>query len=182
MATADIEPLLLKLMASITLFRDLQRRDLLELLRGSSKVTFAAGKLVFEEGARAEDSMYVVISGKFEVFKKVDGANAHIAYVLPGDHFGEMALVTDRARTASVRALEDSTVLRLGKNGIFSQPNVAICVMKCMFTQVSEELRTRNSEVLELDDSRRDKFDAATRQHIKSRAEVKVDEWDDFEL
>ena len=93
-----------------------------------------------------------------------------------------MALVTDKPRSASVRALEDSTVLRLSKESIFAQPRVAVCVMKCMFTLVSEELRLRNAEVLRLDTSRRDKFEASTRQQIRSKTKVKFDEWDDFSL
>lgn len=170
MAASDIEQLLLKLIASVTLFRDLQRQDLLQLLKGSSKIAFAAGKLVFEEGARAEDSMYVVVSGKFEIFRRVGGHDAHIAYVRAGEHFGEMALVTDQPRTASVRALEDSSVLRLSKESVFAEPRIAVNVMKCMFALVSAELRARNAEVLLLDASRRDKFEAGSLEQIKTSA------------
>ena len=172
MTASDIETLLLKLMSSVTLFRGLERADLLQLLRGSSKITFAAGKLVFQEGARAEDSMYVVVNGKFEIFRQVEGHDAHIAYVSAGEHFGEMALVTDQPRTASVRALENATVLRLGKENIFAQPKVAVCVLKSMFALVAAELRARNSEVLLLDASRRDKFEAGSLEQIKTSARV----------
>jgi CRP-like cAMP-binding protein len=167
MAAPEIEPLLLKLMSSVALFRELEREDLATVLRGTAKVAFAPGNLVFEEGAAGGASMYVVVRGKFEVFKQVDGCDAHIAYVHPGEHFGEMALVTDRPRTASVRALEQSIVLRLGKETLFAKPSVAVCMLKSIVALMAEELRERNTEVLLLDVSRKDKFKAGTPEPAK---------------
>lgn len=168
MAAPEIEPILWKFLSSVALFRELERDELIELLRGATKVEFAPGKLVFEEGARDAGSMYVVVRGKFEVFKTVRGADAKIAHVLPGEHFGEMALVTGRPRTASVRALEPSIVLRLGKESMFGQPNVAVCMLKSIVALLSEELRERNSEVIMLEAARRDRVKADLLAKVKS--------------
>lgn len=154
MRTPEFEPLLLKLMSSIILFRDLEREDLVDLLRGASKATFRSRELVFEEGY-AGHSLYIVIQGKFEVFKNVQGVDAHVAYVQPGEHFGEIALVTDRPRTASVRAVEDSIALRLTKAAIFAHPRVAVYLLKNMAYLMSTHLCEMNEEVLLLDVSRR---------------------------
>lgn len=154
MVAPEIEFLLLKLMSSVVLFRELEREDLAELLRGASKTTFSPGDIVFEEGFSGH-SMYVVVQGKFEVFKLVDNVEAHIAFVLPGEHFGEMALVTDRYRMASVRAVEKSVALRLTKGSIFAQPKVAVYLLKNMAWLLAEHLSEMNSEVLLLDMSRR---------------------------
>ena len=154
MRTPEIEPLLLKLMSSIILFRDLEREDLVDLLRGANKASFRAKELVFEEDY-AGHSMYIVVQGKFEVFKSVAGADAHIAFVMPGEHFGEIALVTDRPRMASVRAVEDSIALRLTKGSIFAHPRVAVYLLKNMACLMSSHLSEMNDEVLLLDVSRR---------------------------
>ena len=149
-----VESLLLKLMSSIVLFRELEREDLAELLRGASKATFAPGDMVFEEGSSG-NSMYVVVQGKFEVFKQVDKSEAHVAFVLPGEHFGEMALIANRHRMASVRAAEKSVALRLTEGAIFAQAKVAVSLLKNMAWLMAEHLSEMNSEVLLLDASRR---------------------------
>lgn len=150
----EIELLLLKLMSSILLFRDLEREALLELLKGASKAAFRARDIVFEQN-RSGYSMYIVVQGKFEVFKTIDGRDAHIAHVLPGQHFGEIALVTDRPRMASVRAVEDSVALCLTKANIFAQPSIALYLLKNMACLMSAHLSEMNEEVLMLDMSRR---------------------------
>lgn len=154
MIAYDIEPLLLKLMSSIVLFRDLAIEDLAELLRSTTKATFAAGGLVFGEDSTGE-AMYVVVQGRFEVFKAIDnGTEAHVAFVHSGEHFGEMALLTNRARTASVRAVEESVVLRLTRSAIFGQPRLAVCLLKNIAVLMCDHLRGMNQEVLLLDATR----------------------------
>lgn len=154
MNTNEIEPLLLRLMSSIILFRALEMEDLADLLRSASKANFAAGSMVFEEGFSGH-SMYVVVQGRFEVFKHVDnGTEAHIAYVDPGEHFGEMALVTDNPRMASIRAVEDSTVLRFTKSALFGQPRVAVFLLKNIAALMAEHLTDLNQEVLLLNTAR----------------------------
>jgi CRP-like cAMP-binding protein len=160
MTASEFESLLLKLMSSIVLFRDLEREDLVDLLRGASKAVFKPGEIVFEAGYSGH-SMYVVVQGRFEVFKTVEGEEAHIATVGPGEHFGEIALVTDRPRMASVRASEESVALRLTKAAVFAQPKVAVFLLKNMAGLMAGHLQEMNDEVLFLDLSRRSPRQAA---------------------
>lgn len=154
MNTNEIEPLLLRLMSSIILFRALEMEDLVDLLRSATKANFEAGSMVFEEGFSGH-SMYVVVQGRFEVFKHVDnGTEAHIAYIDPGEHFGEMALVTDSPRMASVRAVESSTVLRFTKSALFAHPRVAVFLLKNIAALMAEHLTDLNQEVLLLNTAR----------------------------
>lgn len=172
MAALEIEPLLLKLMSSIVLFHELEREELVDLLRGASKALFKAGDLVFEEGFSGH-SMYVVVQGKFEVFKQIEGGEAHIAYVFPGEHFGEIALVTNRPRMASVRAREKSVVLRLTKASIFSQPKVAVYLLKNMASLMADHISELNNEILLLDVSRRYRREASPPASTTPTPEVK---------
>ena len=166
MTTLEIEPLLLKLLSSIILFRGLEREELVALLRGASKVVFNPGDLVFEEGFPGH-SLYVVMQGKFQVFKKVEGAEAHLATVSVGEHFGEIALVTEQPRTASVRALEESVALRLTKSAMFAEPKVAVYLLKNMAGLMAAHLAEMNNEVLLLD---------VTRQYVTPVEEPEDDE------
>ncbi len=66
------------------------------------------GAALVSEGD-AGDAMYLVQAGRC----RVDRGGETIAELGPGDHFGEIALLTDGARTASVHAEGEVTVLRL---------------------------------------------------------------------
>ena len=153
MTTLEIEPILLKLLSSIILFRGLEREELVELLRGATKEVFESGDIVFEEGFPGH-SLYIVLQGEFQVFKKVDGNEAHIATVSVGEHFGEIALLTEQPRTASVRALEKSFALRLTKSAVFAKPKVAVYLLKNMASLMAAHLTEMNDEVLLLDVTR----------------------------
>jgi MFS family permease len=71
----------------------------------------AAGSVLFEQGTPG-DAFYVIVEGTAEVV----GDGARIRTLGPGDSFGEIALVRDVARTATVRALDDLTVFELDRD------------------------------------------------------------------
>jgi CRP/FNR family transcriptional regulator, cyclic AMP receptor protein len=78
---------------------------------------FRKGQVVFSEGDRPE-AMYIVQSGRFETELAGADGNVMAARTLgPGMHFGELSLLDNRLRrTATVRALEASTVLVIGRD------------------------------------------------------------------
>ncbi|MHB8876329.1 MAG: cyclic nucleotide-binding domain-containing protein [Myxococcaceae bacterium] len=71
-----------------------------------------AGETLVKKGERG-DLFYLVGAGQVEV---LDDAGAQVGVLGPGDHFGEVALLTDGPRTATVRALTDATLLTLPKD------------------------------------------------------------------
>ena len=94
---------------------ELQRIGLLAELPGETLVRLAqkmrreqvpAGGAVVEEGEDG-DRFYVVLTGMFTVSQASLGPRRVLR---PGDYFGEVALTMDVPRTASVRALTQSTV------------------------------------------------------------------------
>jgi len=72
--------------------------------RGATKAHYEAGELVFEEGDSG-DSLYMIVSGRVEVRKRVDGQPRLVRELGPGEYFGEMALLGRHPRSASTRAL-----------------------------------------------------------------------------
>jgi CRP/FNR family cyclic AMP-dependent transcriptional regulator len=88
--------------------------DVLEYLAKLLTVeTPSAGATIFREGEDA-NAMFVVISGEVEVLKKSKRSmEARVAVLGPGDWFGEMSIVDIQPRSATVRALAPSRLLRV---------------------------------------------------------------------
>jgi CRP-like cAMP-binding protein len=72
------------------------------LARTSAEVTIPAGRTVFEQGDEG-DLFYIVVSGEVEVSK----VGQPVARLGEGGSFGEIALLRDVPRTASVTAITD---------------------------------------------------------------------------
>jgi predicted acylesterase/phospholipase RssA/CRP-like cAMP-binding protein len=88
------------------------------LLEGpSERVRLRRGKTLFEQGD-AGDSAYLLLEGRLEVsLHHPDGGETSLAELAPGAIVGEMALLTGQPRTATVRALHDSELVRCSKEG-----------------------------------------------------------------
>jgi len=67
------------------------------------------------EGSEGE-SMYHLLRGRVEVLKQVaEDRQISVRELLPGDVFGEMTLFLDSPRSATVRALDECLLLRVGR-------------------------------------------------------------------
>ncbi len=98
----------LALLRPLALFAPLGPRVLEELARSSTRTTVAAGQPVFSQGDPG-DRFYVIAAGEAQVL--VDGVEARIEG--PGEHFGEIALLRQVPRTATVIARSDLDLLCL---------------------------------------------------------------------
>jgi CRP-like cAMP-binding protein len=79
---------------------------------GASHAHYEPGETVFNEGD-AGDSLFMILSGRVEVLKRV-GAESRVVRMLgQGEYFGEMALLGRYARSATTRALTQLDVLVL---------------------------------------------------------------------
>jgi MFS family permease len=98
----------LALLARIPMFAPLPRVDLERLARQLDRIETPAGTEVIRQGD-VGDRFYVVDAGRFEIV--IDGHE--VATPGEGEYFGEIALLQDVPRTATVRALEDGAVWAL---------------------------------------------------------------------
>lgn len=88
--------------------------DVLSVLSGMLTVVIPQnGEVIFREGDEA-NAMYVVLSGEVEVTKSSrNGVDARVAMLGPGDWFGEMSIVDIQPRSATVRAIAPSRLVRI---------------------------------------------------------------------
>lgn len=103
-------------------------------------VEVPAGEVIFEAGAAA-DNMFVVVEGEVEISK--DGRVLDTAG--PGDAVGEMALIEERARAATVTASSDVKIALISKARfeylVSQHPFFALDVME----QMADRLRRQTS-------------------------------------
>jgi len=86
--------------------------DLVRFLRGGGAFplrTYAAGEHIIREGEEG-DAAYLLVRGRCEVYTGEGAGREVIRHMGPGEAFGEMAILTEGPRTASVVCLEPSTV------------------------------------------------------------------------
>lgn len=83
---------------------------------------FEPGEAIVSEGELG-DRFYIVEKGRVEVVRAGGGAPTRLATLGAGEYFGEVALLRDLARTATVRALEPTDVVSIGRGDFaaFSQ-------------------------------------------------------------
>jgi PPM family protein phosphatase len=98
----------LEALAEIELLREFTMAELVAVYNELMPVEVAQGERVIREGDRGED-LFVIVEGHCEVSR----AGQKIAVLGSGSHVGEMALLNQRPRTATVTALDDCRLLRL---------------------------------------------------------------------
>ncbi len=86
--------------------------DLGELVRTATIEKYAAGDEIFHEGD-AGDCLQLIRRGSVTVSRQIGGREVVLAYVPAGQYVGEMALVSDAPRTATVRAAVATETVRL---------------------------------------------------------------------
>jgi serine/threonine protein phosphatase PrpC len=98
----------LEALRDIELFRELTMAELVKVYNLLSSLAVQPGQCIIREGDKSEH-LYVVVEGQVQV----DREGARIAALGPGTHFGEMALLNHRPRSATVTALSPTKLLCL---------------------------------------------------------------------
>ena len=88
-------------LGAVKLFAGLSQRQLRQLSRLMKERSYRPGVTVVEEGTMSGVGFFIVAEGEASV--SVDGQE--VARIGPGSHFGELALINEDARTASVTAV-----------------------------------------------------------------------------
>jgi len=97
----------------IPLFSSLQPDELQQLIEGVEVRDFPAGEYLMRQGERG-DSLHVIVRGKVRVF--LDGELPHdLATLEEGAFVGELAILTDFPRSASVQAETDTQTLEISR-------------------------------------------------------------------
>ncbi len=134
----------LKHFQNLELFRDLPVEDLKKILDQCREEHFNPGFVIFREGD-APDKFYIVLEGEVEIWKDYDSTYADILAIRgAGASFGEMSLIDELPRSATVKTVSSVHVLYLDRlpfrKIILENPQVALFIMKT----VSKMVRVSN--------------------------------------
>ena len=125
------------------------QKDLRDFLRGGMHLpteSYKAGSLIIREGDMG-DKAYMIVSGTCRAFRSVGGDRETLATMKPGDVFGEMALLLDEPRAASVEAIDAATVLVLDKKtmnegfGVNGWTSAMVRAMAQRFRNLEQQVR-----------------------------------------
>ncbi|MFP4510847.1 MAG: sensor histidine kinase [Spirochaetota bacterium] len=146
------------LLANVFFFSDLDEREIASLADLSHTHHARSGEIIFREGD-APENFYVVVEGAVAVWKNWGEIDAELLAVHGrGQLFGEMALVDELPRSATVIAEADTELLLLTgtdfRRFISENGNIALSIMKRLSGMVRnsndsfvEGLRRRNREL-----------------------------------
>lgn len=103
--------------------------------------TFQGGDIIIEEGTKGS-SAYVILSGAIEVLKKSGDKQVTVATLGEGRVFGEMGLIEDRPRSATIRALSELKVRIINRDQfndlLRTKPAILIPIIKTLFERLRE--------------------------------------------
>ena len=111
------------------------------------RVAFDPGDRLFSEGD-AGDFAYIIGSGQVDISKKVDNDEVVVAVLGKGEMVGEMALIDDQPRAASVRATEATVAIVIPREAFEQRLAKADPVLRRMLQILIRRLRAQTDTVV----------------------------------
>lgn len=135
----------IEFLRQLELLAGLSDQDLEELYERAAPVELAEGDVLMQEGSRG-DSLYIVLDGEFEITKRSGEKEVVIAVRGAGEVMGEMSMLAEAPRSATVRAIAPSKLLRLDHESFHevlrSNPEAALSILDTVTN------RLRNTEAM----------------------------------
>lgn len=139
-----------ELLKLVPIFSKIEQAKLKLLAFTSERVNFAVGQEVCHQGDQG-DTMYVILGGTADVLIDTEGGQIAVAEMKKNSFFGEIAILCDVPRTATIRATTQLDTLRITKARFLEllaeYPELSVEIMKTLAQRLA---RTTN----ELSDAR----------------------------
>ena len=133
-------------------FPGIKPDEIEELISNSQVRSYTPGAILCREN-ELEDRFYMILEGEVEVSKSINNTDSRLLKTLsPGDFFGEMALIHNAPRAATVTAKTDLTTLELDKSAFDRVLQKSTSIAMAMVSEISNRLR--QNDQLAVDDLR----------------------------
>ncbi len=138
----------LDVLRKISLFRHLNYKELVKVLNITRVEIFESNAIVISEGSQGTE-LYVVLSGNLDVRREAQS----IAKLETGMHFGEMALVDQSPRSATVIVEGDTRLMIIERRDFYNlirkEPILAVKLLWSFVQSLSGRLRDANEQLLD---------------------------------
>ncbi len=143
----------IQFLRQVALFRSLSDKALLDLSAITIEQTIPPKNMVFKEGDKG-DALYIVKNGKVNILKRnSSGTDSVLVSLGKGAVIGDMAIIDEQPRSASVATVQETTFLILTKddfrNLLADVPEISFQILKL----TTERLRATNIHLKELEAS-----------------------------
>jgi HD-GYP domain-containing protein (c-di-GMP phosphodiesterase class II) len=130
------------MLREISFFADMSDHDLKQIEAITSAKNYGKAAVIIEEMSEAE-RFFIIYKGKIEISKHFEGSEEFVLSVQSdGDFFGEMALLDEGRRSATVRALVPTTVLEISRKDfetlLYKAPVLAYRIMQELSARLRE--------------------------------------------
>jgi uncharacterized membrane protein YdbT with pleckstrin-like domain len=102
------------LLRKIHLFHDLSDDEIQVIAQRCVEAFYDTGEIIFEQGSKAE-SFFIIYKGKVRLVRRRDGKEEQLTMLVDNDYFGELALISNRSRSATATAMLPTTLLVLSR-------------------------------------------------------------------
>lgn len=126
---------------SVPLFSDVDGQDLQWINEITHEQKYRGRQIIFREGDPGE-SLYIILSGRVRVFKGQKGKEITIDILDERDCFGEMAILDQEPRSASVATIKNARLLVIQRSDfqrlLLARPRISFSLFKTMSRRVRE--------------------------------------------
>ncbi len=135
------------LFSKVSLFEGLAPADRIALTRAATLRSYRRGERIVTQG-QSGDSFFILVKGRVSVsILSPEGREIVLSTLAAGDHFGEMALLDDAPRSASVTALERSELAVLTRDAFFELLKGNFVLSRALLAAYSRRLRHANATI-----------------------------------
>jgi len=128
-------------LAELPLMKGVKTETLVEVARWFGTELFREDRVIVQQGDKG-DRFYILARGAVDVSRIDDGRSVHLAKLTDGDYFGEMALLSDKPRNATVRTLTPCVCLSLPRD-LFNRLLAREPELRQYIRKISEERGAR---------------------------------------
>ena len=143
----------------VPLFSNIEPARLKLMAFASERLTFKEGERLFAQGD-AGDAAYIILEGSAEVLVRSDGHEIRVATIKKNEIVGEIAILCDVPRTASVAAVEKLVTLKLTKELFLRMarefPDMALEIMRVLAHRLEQSTSALRRAQQELDSIKKD--------------------------
>ena len=137
--------------------------------KNSKRKTFKSGEVLFNEGVSGHE-FYIIISGRVAVTKisEISGERLELGILKEGDIIGEMAIITNKPRSATIIAIEDTTVLVIDMDRLkqdLSAQSVYAKIMHNLAVELSKKIIYLGDKLIKYDKKDCNKFNLEEDSH-----------------